>query len=1402
MKKVLLLMICVCATIGAWAMMPPGQPELFGTCGTEKVLKIDVHQTGQLKTALDIAQQEGMDFQYLHIKTGPGEATITLNAEDIAALNSLNVTTIDLQTAKLSDFTLNNSTVSYIMLPLGWTKEQVKVVGETHKGYANFKACLSTSNTKDRGDATLIAYLNVAGSMTDAIRHTYFTKNDNNIEDTKTLGNGQGDCTRLRTLVVMGNFCAKDISRRGVYDSNGHYVINGVADENNNTFNKNTEGGNLYAGADAAGATDGALKGCYELHSVDLRDGYVPDDYSTDIVYGYNGTTVVKNLVELWMPEDPRFKTVPADYLNIGGAQIRQICIPGNIEKIKTRAFAGGGTIIDYVWTTGNNPKTKYDNGAYFVSDDVTTLKYKDNPDPTNTENIDFAAGDDNKFQYGTITLPPNLTLIERFAFRSSEHVSDVYVLNTTAPECHVDAFSSNMYHANNTVTNDKIKEEDGVKIITRDAYNNGPYVWMTILHYPRETTTPNTQRYTDPSREYNIATGERDGNGNMLYFPTQTEFEVAHHQGTHGYLWNAWNIERTWYNNEITLGTNNGWYGGDFSTTNGHDDEGAQAKANQFYINNPNADKVDTSFYDVTLGNTNSVGEEPYPSGLTPYYTLTRPSYNGPLYPQMETTTTTEVIGQIQRVDSDGDPIFEECDNGNYVKDFKYVPAENGEYVQVATVNGYQGTQTPVEGVSTYYSDNQGNNAVTPKVQNGYFFEDGVKNVYTQVDKNNDAIGAKSQYYTKSGDTYTESYLMFNQTYYYPTGNKIVVPKYVACNYTTYDPTKTYYIESNGVYTEVLPNFNGTTYYYENGEYKPTTVAIQDVTEYYQNYGGWTVVMPQITQYYYYADGTEEIDEWISSDHFISGKTWYKLENGTYQPKTLSWYDGIVGDYYYVSGTEANYSSADGQDYNASTTYYTSNTGETVVNPVNFNTTYYYPTYDYSYVDYTGQEGDRYKKKDSYREWTSTDGDAQRYCPVMDDVYRQVKGTQNDYRGWHQFVLAAVAHNSTDEFEPLRSFISDNDWWTICEPYDLKYSDMIKFFGFDRQGFDKKIPYLSKLMYVVRDVENRKITLMFSKNLMEYKEVMATGEGIVHGTIDDQTRWTEEELDRDPVILHKGVPYLIRPNLVADTESGKFTRQFDVYKNDDSDLYQRLKDAKSVSAGKQFQMIYNGEYTVPAYVVGYNSADAASENTVNSKTITNKDGSSFTYNSGTINYNGEEVNYKISDDFTYTFVGTLYKSAMPQYCYFLGWDSKKNCAAFWYSRVLDKNGWNWNNETGIICPNFDTSLEIHQASSMNDPARWVFNPNNKEDNVNDYVKCDDFPTGSGVAGAKQYTMDFGATNYFEINKGIATVVSDMVAPASQTVNVYSPNGVYMGNSVKGLAKGVYVVNGKKYVVK
>lgn len=1386
---------------------------------------------------------------------------ITLSDDDKAALGSVVAPeTIDLQDLKSSEsFTFTNQYVKSVILPNGWTKAQVKAAGEALAQGANFGSCFSQSdkivtpvlddegnpkvfdtyvdkNNNDATGASLIAYVAKSNTLHTAVVHSYFDQQNNAILGTGGDGNGMNQYNdvvdRVKSLTVMGYPAASDFSSSGDWDENGHFVPNCEPYEHSSSANAGGVDGTTERKSYVDGTKKpGGIAGGGDLLVIDLSDAVIYEEYNSDLTLSWTGT-VDKLLEQVWLPTSSLVKTIPADFLSCSAGNFREICIPSNIEYIKTRAFGSTSHNLVHVWTTGTDDNTVYDNGAY------TTAGNNDS-DPSNDVKH-FGMSDINTYNdfansWGTYTFSPNLKCIESFAFSTGYRIKDVYCLGTTAPECHVDAFTQVMYNGNNTY--DQTAITDG--IITREAYTNSRVsrMYMTMLHYPKTTTTPNIQRYTDPTREYNVATGERDGKGNTLYFPNQSEFCQAYDQGTTGYLWDAWPSERTeWGDMEIV----NGSHILTEHTT------AAQTQANQRWTDNPSetlspaADdghtllKHDRSFYDVTLdGNGNSTLSQP--SGLDWYYNTVWEGSQ--LYPKPEITEGdyiyeeaadglyvkdgdtyrewTSEDGDVTRynratkqgVDEQGYPMYEQCSEGTLVQEYTYNRANDGGFVRNEVISGYSATNTP-NGAEKYFSDNEGTQEVTPLVGNGFYYVSGTEPVYTAVDKNNDAIGAQSQYYTKNGDTYTESNLMFNNTYYYPTGNQTTVPIYTELNWGNLVANVDYFTKNGNDYTPATPNFNGTWYYLNSdNEYVQTSQLVAGVWTYYQ-YGwnngvqGYNEGTPQLAGQYFYISGSQTVDEYLSSDHFISGKTWYKLENGAYNAITLSWYEQIVGDYYYVSGERNVYSSAANTDYNAETTYYTDQNG-TEASSITFDKDYYTADVTYSFYKYnesTDAGKERWEKvytEHAYREYNADKDDKDgtvepRYCPYMVEVKEITHQVDNDFRGWHQFVLAGYGKMSKIDYEPVRWWISDNDWWTICEPYDLKYSDLVMFFGTEAKDNNgtAKIPYLSKLMYVVRDAENEKITLTFSKNLMEYKEMIPgstnkiDGTAYKHGVFSDDQKWSQAELAQDPVILHAGVPYLIKPNMTR-TGTGEFNRQFDIFANERANLWSRLVQAQNMSGSDLMNTVYKGEYTVPAYVVG-----EGDEGTQESLQITNKDNSKFNYASGTIKYNKKDTEYKISTDFTYTFVGSFFKSVMPKFCYFLGWDSKAGKAAFWFNRKEEKDAWNWNNETGIICPNFNTDLEIDPATGLKDPARWVFSSAD--------IKVDDF---GSTGTAKSYTMDFGATNYFEWDE--ATGVSEMVVkPLFEETKVYDANGRYMGSSLQNLPKGVYIVNGKKYIVK
>ena len=1336
MKRILLFLITlVCVQIGAWAGPAEGFEMKEGDIGVwftnddsslspEKVIKIEVTKEGGLKAALDEltailsgstdkphyanfrakldeAAQGGTDFIANNrfivkvVYTG-NDASLSLSNDDISALNSLNIPTIDLQDLNpASAFVLSNSNVKNLILPDQWTMAQVEAAAQ---GCSNLNAALSVGTNVGAGvhaDGTpvtsivnyqnnqqtvinnpgsLVAYVNTPGTLYQSTIRLGYMNNAN----TK-LGNVDPytqALTGLKLVTIKGTPSARDFNgAKGTeavkFDDNGHFVFNKEADETSVEKDAAVGGGfRELLGTTKTGALFGS-----NLTKLDLGDAIITDAHYSDLTISWSYSCVATSLKEIIFPTTSQLTKLPADCLNGDYSLLEELCIPSNIQVLKTRACFISTNILRHVWTTGTTEHMVYDNGTYLVSD------------PDNVDHYGHAPLDDQTWnagktpegapRYGTITLPEGLLLIESHNF-TARSVSDVYVLSQHAPECHVDAFSTIMYLGNNTIDTQYIEQQG---MVTRQAYaqsvEKGEYI--SFLHYPRTSGTPDIQRYTDPTREYSVATTLRDGKGNVIYFPNQSELNRAYLQGTTGYLWYAWDSERVPgpAGNENSFANFQGMNALGMHTTE------AQQQANDYYLANTmtDPDKTDRSFYDVRL-DTDGQPSLAQPAGLDWYYNTEWEETQ--LYPEMETTQTSTVIGQVQSQDADGHLMFEPGDC-NYVQDYSYVQNNEGTlyWDRTVTENEY----------GNYVQDYS-----VEAAANGEFY-------YPLLDRNHDSNKPKP-WYNK-----TESYTECDRslaTHAGPNGNT--------------------------GWLVTIDDWNAK----ESTEYSWAANSVK----FYRATAQWT-------------QDDNSGNYYIGSNLVRWSATATNIGAGINDTR----YNKVYADDYrtYNESTDAGEQRYDVVDngiraYNSETD--TDNSKR----------------YNKVYKDYT------------YREFNSSKdaADEPRYCPVMEDVYAVVKGKQNDYRGWHQFVLTAYATNDDRPFTPVKFYQTDNDWWTVCFPYDLSYNDMKKFFGKE----DGSIPYLSKLRYVVRDYDQQKITLMFSKNLMEYKEVItnpSVTDDFVHGVIDDVTKYTADELADDPIILHKGVPYLIRPNIDVNAR-----RSFDVYQTETPELYQRLIDAQNVDGGALMTYIYKGEYTVPAYVIGENAPEA----TVDSRDFAHQAGPTFSYSSNDqIMYGGKKVSARISGDFSYTFVGSFFLSLMPKDCYFLGWDSSKNRAAFWYNKTPKLDSYDWNNQTGIICPNFNTSLLIDPATSLSDPAKWTIGASD--------IQNDDLVGGGN---AKAYGMDWGGMIDVVVD-GIGTIESLSSKTTTDEV-VYDLQGVRQNQKLNNLPKGVYIVNGKKYVVK
>ena len=112
-------MMCVCASVGAWATPTVSTSTWMqnnSAYESQKVAEIYLQNAGELAGALE---QVNGDFQYLHLSTNTG---VGLNADDIAALNALNVKTIEMNHVSGPYFEFDNPNVEHITLPYNWTK--------------------------------------------------------------------------------------------------------------------------------------------------------------------------------------------------------------------------------------------------------------------------------------------------------------------------------------------------------------------------------------------------------------------------------------------------------------------------------------------------------------------------------------------------------------------------------------------------------------------------------------------------------------------------------------------------------------------------------------------------------------------------------------------------------------------------------------------------------------------------------------------------------------------------------------------------------------------------------------------------------------------------------------------------------------------------------------------------------------------------------------------------------------------------------------------------------------------------------------------------------------------------------------------------------------------------------
>lgn len=430
------------------------------------------------------------------------------------------------------------------------------------------------------------------------------------------------------------------------------------------------------------------------------------------------------------------------------------------------------------------------------------------------------------------------------------------------------------------------------------------------------------------------------------------------------------------------------------------------------------------------------------------------------------------------------------------------------------------------------------------------------------------------------------------------------------------------------------------------------------------------------------------------------------------------------------------------------------------------------------------------------------------------------------DYEGWHQFVLAQATYVEPDNATPETRNYVDAGWFTICIPYNLTIKQVREWLGVPKSGGnvkcyyggaevttdeDVKMPDIRQLYSVERyesnGSDNNKVTFRLTPNLynsgnpqvlkMDYSKTGASRIGY-----EDAGSGTGD----DKVCLRGGTPYIIH----VYKREGEVIKSYNLGKY----LMTRYGDKFKETAS----CIHNGE---PYYeYLGTAGTDVGSQIVTlkfakpyelhQIQAFADKSGAGAEY----LKYNDGNT----EREYRYALVGQFWDQKLPKYCIY---QSKSQ----WYRNSTDNNfkwaaykcvimaiptitspnvaghmgeGFRLNGETvGTVYEgkSFYPSIESGTTDLLNGTLSIVFSDGRDDDDFNN------------SSSARGYAFDFDNADMsmeYDDEDGNTTTIDCLDGEDLRPSNdkVYSMTGQYMGNSLEGLSKGIYIVNGKKVYVK
>ena len=373
-------------------------------------------------------------------------------------------------------------------------------------------------------------------------------------------------------------------------------------------------------------------------------------------------------------------------------------------------------------------------------------------------------------------------------------------------------------------------------------------------------------------------------------------------------------------------------------------------------------------------------------------------------------------------------------------------------------------------------------------------------------------------------------------------------------------------------------------------------------------------------------------------------------------------------------------------------------------------------------------------------------------------------------YGGWHQFTIAELYDFMLEKPGPnpdKKDYFNfakynKNIWYTICFPFNLTKAQLRKAFGNVEKGED---PYLATLSSIRRDANSLNITVVMSKNLLNNKLVY--GEGKYANTVkykNYQPDYVPVKYDDNDIVLEANKPYFILPCL-PEEEIVKAAAQG---KN-----YNRKSEITAVMQEEGNEKVM---FPVPTHV---HAVKETLDAYVNDKDEAVKD---------------------TTLAFNYYFVGNYIPQTMPENVYYLNEYQKKN-GNYWssfYRNSPQKDGLMWDSYDAIIVAKIDDkggsgSRSKGEISVQEEQEIAGHNYIWNIDAYDDWIFCAD--TDHVTHAKSAFGMQLG-DNYTTTIQ----LPDDFMIPEDS--KVYNLNGQFVGVDADNMSKGVYVVGGKKVVVK